>query len=203
MKKEQIEELAASYAAGALDGEERRELEQLLADGDPVAVSEVARFGDVAAMIALAQAPDSEPAPAVRDRLLNQIRGKNPASKSAAKIIMPPMPGFKFVFGEEKGEWVQLPVPGASVKLLSMDQERGYAVVMGKLEAGASYPPHTHIHAEQVFVLSGDLNIGQQRMEAGDFHQADAGTTHDVNYSETGCTILAVISLPDLQAQMA
>lgn len=198
-KKEDIEELAALLAAGALDGDERRELEQLLADGDPVAVREVARFGDVAAMMALAQAPNCEPAPEVRARLLEKIR----AAKPATKVSMPPMPGFKFVFGQDAGEWQQLPVPGASVKLLSMDQERGYAVVMGKLEAGASYPPHTHIHAEQVFVLSGDLNIGKQRMEAGDFHQADAGTTHDVNYSETGCTILAVISIPDLQAQMA
>ena len=32
-------------------------------------------------------------------------------------------------------------MPGAFVKLLSLDQTRGYAVVLGKLDAGARYPP--------------------------------------------------------------
>jgi hypothetical protein len=39
-------------------------------------------------------------------------------------------------------------------------------------------------------------------MRAGDFHEAGAGTRHDVNYSESGCTILAIISVADLQAQL-
>lgn len=198
MKKERIEELAALYAAGALDGEERQELERLLASGDAEAASEVARFSDVAAMIALAHAPSCEPPADLRSRLLEKIRPKN--SEKTDELKLPP--GFKFVLGQEENGWQQLPVPGASVKLLSMDAERGYAVVLGKLAPGASYPAHKHIHSEQIFVLTGDLHIGAQKMEAGDFHQADAGTTH-VNFSETGCTILAVISVPDLQAQMA
>ncbi len=198
MNKERIEELAALFAAGALDGEERREFERLLAAGDAVATSELARFSEVAAAMALSHAPVVEPAPEVKTRLMERIR----AGKSAPEPAPPSMPGFQFVFSGDENGWQQLPVPGASVKLLSMDEQRGYAVVLGKLEAGASYPPHTHIHSEQVYVLEGDLSIGEQKMMAGDFHQAAAGTRHDVNFSEGGCTILAIISLPDLQAQM-
>lgn len=198
MNRERIEELAALFAAGALDGEERREFERLLAGDDALAVSELARFSEVAAAIALARAPVVEPATEVRTRLMERIR----AGESARQPAVPQIPGFLFVSGGDENGWQQLPVPGASVKLLSMDEQRGYAVVLGRLEAGASYPPHKHIHSEQVYVLEGDLSIGQRKMKAGDFHQAGAGTRHDVNFSEGGCTILAVISLPDLQAQM-
>src|SRR6185369_14344666 len=55
-------------------------------------------------------------------------------------------------------------------------------------------PLGIHINGEDVFVLSGDLHIGEHVLRAGDFHHADAGTSHGENFSETGCAILAVIS---------
>lgn len=196
MNQERLEELAALHAAGALDGAERAEFERLLAAGDPAARRAAARFADVAALVALAGAAAVEPAPAVRARVLARVRPGPPAPAPAVAA------GFKFIAGTAADGWQQLPVPGASVKLLSLDAARGYAVVLGRLAAGASYPPHTHLHAEQVYVLEGDLHIGAHAMKAGDFHEADAGTRHDVNYSESGCTILAVISVADLQAQL-
>lgn len=221
MTKERIEELAALLAADALDGDDRRELDALLARQDPYTVAEVARFRDVTALMALTQVPDVPPPPRLRSRLLDQIRTLKasptptliPPSKATptpnpettpppATSPAPLTPGFRFHFATDTDGWVDLPVPGASVKLLSLDPQRGYAMVLGRLAAGASYPPHRHIHAEQVYVLSGDLSIGDQRLEAGDFHEAAAGTFHHINHSQHGCTILAVLSTEDLQAQM-
>ena len=84
-----------------------------------------------------------------------------------------------------------------------MDHERGYAVVLGKLEPGARYPSHHHTGSEEVYVLEGDLHMGSHVLRAGDFHHADAGITHGENFSEQGCTILAVISSPDLLVQIS
>lgn len=196
MTQERLEELAALQAAGALDGAERAEFERLLATGDPVARRAAAQFGDLAALIALAGAAPAVPSPGLRARVLAKVRAPQPAPTPATPA------GFKFVAGLDAAGWQQLPVPGASVKLLSLDAERGYAVVLGKLAPGASYPPHVHLHSEQVYVLDGDLHIGPHAMRAGDFHEAAAGTRHDGNYSETGCTILAIISVADLQAQL-
>ncbi len=65
----------------------------------------------------------------------------------------------------------------------------------GGLPPGVCYPAHGHETAEDLFLLSGDLNIAGRRLRAGDFHHCDAGTSHPVNYSEEGCTLLAVLAL--------
>ena len=76
--------------------------------------------------------------------------------------------------------------------------------MLGKLEPGARYPGHSHLRPEDVFMLSGDLHLGEKVvLRAGDFHHAEAGTAHDVNWSEEGCVLLAVLSKEDLLNQFA
>ena len=91
--------------------------------------------------------------------------------------------------------WKALPVPGAYLKVLSADRERGYAVLLGRLERGVRYPAHSHQTAEDFLILTGDLTIAGRRLGPGDFHHCDAGTEHPVNYSDEGCTLLAVLSV--------
>ena len=107
------------------------------------------------------------------------------------------MAGLRFEDSAESRGWKSLPIPGAYIKLLSMEKERGYAVLLGKLEKGARYPAHVNAGPEDFFVLSGDLVIGNRRMAAGDFHHADGGSLHEENYSVDGCTLLAVLTLDD------
>lgn len=206
MNEDRIEELAALHAAGALEGPELSEWQQVLGEGDSQALREEARFQDVAALAAAAISAPVTPPADLKAKVLARVFRRKASLLAPEKNGSQPalaIDGFKFIFGHDTGDWIPLRVPGASVKLLSLEAERGYAVVLGKLEPGASYPPHKHIHTEQVYVINGDLHIGAQRMGPGDFHQADGGTMHDVNYSETGCTIIAIISTVDLQAQMA
>ena len=203
--QERIEELAPLNAAGALDLTERDEFERLLATADPAVLSRVAQFQELAALLALALSAAPELPRGLKEKIMRRVAVNSPAAApgsagqhSAALAT----PGFTFIAGDGQGNWLPLKVPGAWVKLLSLDAQRGYAVVLGKLDAGARYPAHQHIHAEQIYVLTGDLHIGDHRLGAGDFHQADAGSEHGVNHSETGCTILAVLSTADLAAQM-
>jgi anti-sigma factor ChrR (cupin superfamily) len=83
-----------------------------------------------------------------------------------------------------------------------MDEARGVAVVLGKLGPGARYPAHQHDGPEDVYMIAGDLHIGDEVLRAGDFHHAEAGSVHGVNYSEQGCTILVVLTAQDLMAQL-
>jgi anti-sigma factor ChrR (cupin superfamily) len=84
-----------------------------------------------------------------------------------------------------------------------MEDHQDYAMVLGKLDAGARYPAHRHDGPEQIYILSGDLSIGDVKLNAGDFHSAAPGSAHGVNSSEQGCVILAVLSKRDLLAQFA
>ncbi len=202
MNKERLDELAALKAAGALEGPELSELEQLLAAGDRDARAAMAHYGDLLTLVALAQSGDAEPPADLKARVLKAIRPAAP-TEGGAPLIEAAATGMKYVFAQEENGWQQLAVPGAYVKLLAHDAARGFAVVLGKLDAGARYPAHRHQHSEQIYVLSGDLHIGSQRLGPGDFHHADAGSVHGINHSEAGCTILAVLSTADLQAQLA
>ena len=192
MKHEPTEEDAILNAIGALTEEERLEFEQQMAGAEPEIQALSQEFQDLAALIGTHVPAEQSPAPDLKQRTLE---------KAFASTIAED--GFTFIGTQNVQDWQALPVPGAFVKLLSSDEKRGYAVVLGKLEAGTRYPAHTHIHGEEIYMLSGDLHIGERRLETGDFHHAAAGTRHDVNWSETGCTLMAVISLEDLQAQFA
>ena len=190
MKQDPTEEDIILNAIGALTDEERLELESQMAQAAPELQQLSADYQDLVGMIGSECAPPTEPSEGLKEQIL-----------SAAFASTIEEDGFSFLSTEHIKDWQALPVAGAFVKMLSMDQERGYAVVMGKLEAGTRYPAHTHIHGEEIFMLTGDLHIGERKLGPGDFHHAAAGTRHDVNWSESGCTLLAVISMEDLQAQ--
>ena len=197
MSTERLQLLAALNAVGALNPEESEELQRALASGDAVVKTDVARFQDLAALIATSTVTPRSPSPAVKARLFERLErrlGDTPPGTAA--------PGQSQVkWADDESAWTKLPIPGAWVKLLSIDHVRGYAVVLGKLDAGARYPAHRHYGAEDVYLLTGDLHLGDVTLHAGDFHHADPGTTHGVNYSEQGCTLLAVVSTQDLQGQ--
>lgn len=206
MTPKRLEELAALNAAGALDGKDLDEFQRLLADADHRSKRILARFNNLAGLLAASLPHQQQPSPGLRRKLLLRIEISE-ARKTPADFLnqnlKAALSGFTFIPGSDAAGWKEIRVPGAAVKLLSVDQTRGYAVVLGKLEPGTRYPAHQHINGEDVFVLSGDLHMGEYVLRAGDFHHADAGTAHGENFSETGCTILAILSTQDLLAQFA
>ncbi len=120
--------------------------------------------------------PQISPPVQLRERLLARISGEPQ--------------GFGFVAAGE-GEWVR-PVRGVRLKVLSHDPGRGYATVLLEGEPGTEFPGHFHPSAEHCYVLSGDFIVCGRKLGAGDFHHADAGTTHPPSRTEGGCTLLLV-----------
>ena len=198
---EHQQEQAALYALGALRDAELRAFEaEVRGDaGLRAFVRELQRATEWLALSAPALTPPSS----LRERVLNRIPDTRAAEQPAPTPLSGAFAGLRFLEADNASGWKALPVPGAWIKLLSLDPARGYAVLLGRLEAGVRYPAHLHTAPEDIYVLTGDLHIGERRLGPGDFHHADAGSQHGVNYSADGCTLLAVMSPQDPLVELA
>ena len=195
MITEQQQEQASLYALGALKDAEQTAFEREL-QGNTELLQFVHTLQRTTDLIALSSPAQPLP-PGLRDKVLQRIESVD-ASKPAAKKSLPPLiPGLSFIDAPSAKDWKPLPIPGTYIKLLSLDKDRGYAVLMGKLDPGARYPAHTNAGPEDFYILTGDLHIGNRRLGAGDFHHADGGSQHEENYSVEGCTLLAVLTTDD------
>jgi anti-sigma factor ChrR (cupin superfamily) len=201
MISELQQEQASLYVLGALTAAERENFEaELRAQSE---LRELVRsLQRTTGLLAMACPPASPPRD-LRDRIMRRIETAAPRSNATASLGLAMIEGFRFVAANDPAGWKQLPVPGASVKLLSLDRERGYAVLLGRLAPGVRYPAHMHEGSEDLLILTGDLHIGGRVMGPGDFNHSDAGTSHDINYSVEGCTLLAVLSTDHALAKFA
>jgi len=195
MISEQQQEQASLYALGALTATEREAFEaEVRADHDLQKL--LHSLQATTELLARASPPMSPPAE-LRNKIMSRIKIPEGAPTSLPSPAAAMLAGLRFTDASDAAGWKQLPVPGASIKLLSMQQDRGYAVLMGKLAPGTRYPAHVNAGPEDFVVLSGDLHIGSRKLNPGDFHHAEAGSQHEVNYSEEGCTLVAVLTTDD------
>jgi len=181
------QEQASLYALGALSAAEQRAFEAELREN--AELCELVRSLQRAASLVAAAVPQVAPPLELKGKVLRRIG----AAADQPTVSPKEVSGFSFQGTADPKGWKELPVRGAWIKLLSLEKERNYAVLLGRLEAGVRYPAHTHAGAEELYILSGDLRIGERALGPGDFHHADSGTAHGVNYSVEGCTLLAVL----------
>ena len=82
---------------------------------------------------------------------------------------------------------------GISVKVLRFDEatQRPPSFLL-KFEAGASYPNHNHPAGEEIFVLEGEVRIGADQLNVGDYLYTAPGKTHAA-FSKTGCVLLFIV----------
>ena len=193
MIDEQQQEQASLYAVGAMNADERAAFEASVGTNAELRqlVEDLQRTASLLAMSVPPVTPPSE----LRSKILARIGAQDVDTQTAPPISLPA--GLSILHSADAKGWKQLPIPGAWIKLLSLERERGYAVLMGKLEPGVQYPAHLNVGPEDFYILSGDLHIGDRRLNAGDFHHADAGSQHEVNHSVEGCTLLAVLTTND------
>ena len=87
--------------------------------------------------------------------------------------------------------------PGISCKLLSTDTEADRVSMLVRLAPNTSYPPHRHAGVEELYLLEGELWIENRKLEPGDYNCAEAGTSDQRVWSETGCMCLLITSPSD------
>ena len=195
MITEQQQEQASLYALGTLSAAETGAFEGGLRG--QAALAKLARaLQRVTDLLALA-APTVSPPVTLREKVLGRIDALATAKPTKSEPLLGALAGLRFDESAESKGWKPLPIPGAFIKLLSLEKERGYAVLLGKLDPGTRYPAHVNSGPEDFFILTGDLVIGERKLCAGDFHHADRGSQHAENYSVEGCTLLAVLTTDD------
>jgi anti-sigma factor ChrR (cupin superfamily) len=194
------QEQASLYALGALTPAEAEAFAAELAGK-----SELRDFArslqSTVALVGCSAAPAALP-PRLKDKVFGRI-DEWEAAQAPGKSPPAATPGLSFAPAAGDGGWKPLPIPGTFIKLLSLERERGYAVLLGKLEPGARYPAHINAGPEDFYILTGDLVIGDRKLTAGDFHHADAGSQHAENYSVKGCTLMAVLTTSDPLVEFA
>jgi len=181
-KGDDLEELIALYAAGALAPAESHALEARLAAAGPEAAALLRTLTDVAA--ALAEARAVAPPPRVREELLRRL--EEPAGAPTALHIA----------RASEAVWEALPYPGLHKRLLHLDCASGRYTALVRMAPGASYPAHDHAGVEECLVLEGDLRVGGEVLRAGDYQRALAGSHHVEQTTEGGCLVLLVGPLP-------
>jgi anti-sigma factor ChrR (cupin superfamily) len=194
MISEHNQELASLYALGALSPSEQQAFVAELS-GNPE-LQELTRGLQSAIALVAAATPAVAMPPGLKDKVLRRVDDME-AARTAGRASPASHIGLSFAIGAGQTGWKRLPIPGASIKLLSLERDRGYAVMLGKLDPGARYPAHVNAGPEDIFILTGDLFIGDRKLVAGDFHHADAGSQHEENHSVEGCTLLAVLTTDD------
>jgi anti-sigma factor ChrR (cupin superfamily) len=179
MIPDDVEALALADSIGALDADERLELEARLARLSPEEQTEVARLYETALAMA-ATARLVAPPPHLRERVLNAAR--TPANYT--------------VWGGDDG-WSDSPLRGIRIKVLAVDRARSLATLLIRAEPGAVYPAHQHHGPEECFVISGSVVIAGKVLRAGDFHHADEGSDHAEITTMEGADVLIVGAIED------
>ncbi len=184
--KKKIQELASSYALGALEAKETDEFKGLLGEDPSSSEKELKGFKEVVDLLAFS-APSVTPPSGLKDKLLQRIREKVLTKEKAKE-----KEGFLYVRSQE-GEWKDI-AEGVSLKRLFYDPVRQYATAMVKMSAGTRFPSHRHMEAEECYVIEGAIEMGGQLFRKGDYIRAEAGSIHKGIYSESGCTLLILSS---------
>ena len=179
MIPDDIQALALADAIGALDPDERRDLEVRLAALPPSVRAEVASLYDASVEIA-ASARGEEPSPGVRDALLARVAA--PANHTITST---------------DGEWVETAVPGMRMKILAIDRARDRVTMLVRGEPGARYPAHRHSGPEECYVISGSLIVEGRVLRAGDFHHAEGDSDHAEAWTDEGMEVLLVAAASD------
>ena len=190
---EEMRELAALYALGALEAQEARAFEEHLAEGCIECAAELGEYESVAAELALTVAPVA-PSAGVRERLLARVSEEKGRREGGAESAPSQFTGASdfLVVREAEGEWVETSDTGVSVKLLFVDKERDTVTTLVRLAPGASISRHRHLGVEQCLVLEGEVHSGGLLLRGGDFNCAMRGSVHDEISTETGALLLLV-----------
>jgi mannose-6-phosphate isomerase-like protein (cupin superfamily) len=121
---------------------------------------------------------DAERRATLKRRLIARIDASlgSPASNAKGQITI----------RADDGDWQPF-LPKVTMKVLM--REGSTLSYLLRLEPGARIPPHDHPQTEECVVLSGEAQIGDLTVHAGDYHVAQAGHPHGLLSSATGALL--------------
>ena len=174
-----LEALVLADAVGALDPDERVELQARLEALTPEQRSAVAHLYDIA-MAVPASVPLVEPPADLRNRVLAAARTPT-----------------RYTLWAADAAWYETGVPGIRARVLAVDKVRSLVTLVVRADPGAVYPPHTHHGPEECYVISGSVIVDGRVLRAGDFHHADENSEHGEIATTEGAEVLFVGAIED------
>jgi quercetin dioxygenase-like cupin family protein len=180
-----LEGLVLADAIGALDADERVELQARLDALTPEQTVEGAHLYEAAG--AMAQSvPQLDPPARVRERVLAAARTPSRYNVWAADAA-----------------WTETGVPGIRARVLAVDRARSLVTLVVRAEPGAVYPPHMHHGPEECYVINGSVIVDGRVLRAGDFHHVDENSEHGEIATTEGAEVLIVGAVEDYLPQAA
>jgi anti-sigma factor ChrR (cupin superfamily) len=179
MIPDDVEALVLADSVGALDADERLELEARLSELSTEDLTGIAHLYEATTAIA-ASAPAATPPSDLRERVLAATR----------------TPTHYTVWGTGN-DWFETGLPGIRAKVLAVDKVRSLATLLIRAAPGAVYPSHKHHGPEECFVVSGSIVIDGHVLRAGDFHHADEESEHGEITTTEGAEVLLVGAIAD------
>ena len=156
-------------------------------------ISETRAMQETVAVMAWA-VPQVEPAPALRSRLLQRVAQEADPAVAEKPFVSPALLSIR----ADEGKWRELS-PGIEFKKLFVDKTNDLLTGLYRLAPGATIEAHRHRGHEQTYILQGDCRVGDLMLGAGDFHCAQAGSTHDTLSTVNG-TLLLIMSPLEYEA---
>ncbi|MFQ3581147.1 MAG: cupin domain-containing protein [Chloracidobacterium sp.] len=185
------------YVLETLDASERQAIEEALVNDLWMRGEGLEIIRQIAAHVLEAQAVDAPPAH-LRERLMSAI-SRQPSDSATTP---PEAIAYSTLARASDAAWIPWR-KGWTTRLLYQNKTEDLIVAVVRAEPGVALPPHRHNRAEEVFVLEGDLTIGEAVFGPGDYIRSEAGTLHAANFTTTGCLILVRRSLAECQAEMS
>ncbi len=192
-EEEQPWEALLGYLLETLDADERRALENTLVEDHRLRTEGLEMMRQLTTRVL--ESYTAEPPASLRARLMSAIGQPSTVPPSPSEAIP-----YSTLSRANDQAWLPWQ-PGWATRLLYHNPTEDLIVALVRAEPGASLPPHRHRVAEEVFVLEGDLTVGEERLGPGDYIRSEAGTLHTHNFTTTGCLILVRRSMTECQAE--
>lgn len=98
-----------------------------------------------------------------------------------------------------EGEWQEIST-GVFSKTLFSNLRTGTITSVMKMLPGTKAELHYHTSIEECYVISGDFHVGDSQeteiaLGPGDYHCAQAGSTHAIAYTNQGTELLVIMPL--------
>lgn len=174
------------------------ETEQLWVEAEindlPELAEELADFQRVVGALAYS-APEVPMASDLKDRLFQRLDLAPPPAAIPTPRSPEPMGEFLALRSQDL-TWRPYRVPGVTVARLRLDRARREVSAILRAEPGVCYPLHIHAEFEEIYMLEGDLCIGDQVYYAGDYIHSEQGSAHQPT-TQTGCMFFVRSSLDD------
>ncbi len=173
-------DLAPFYALGLLNQPEKEWVEQQVALY-PELEEELAAYG--AAVTALPYSvPPMPMAEDLKGRLLERLELDPPDLDPLPESSPQP---FLMVRSQDLN-WQPHLIPGIQIAIVHADSVTRELAGFLKAEPGVRYPYHRHAATEEMFMLEGDLVVGDEVFGPGDYIRFLPGTAH-APYTHHGC----------------